>query len=117
MLRHIHGVTYENSISNDKIRSEAKVKELSTETRAKRLQWYGHVCQGDEDEDISCVMEMKGSGKRRRGKPRQRWSNTIRIDMRRCDLERDDTQDRSAMALADPAQNLQNGYPDRTTAG
>ena len=43
MLRHIHGVTYEDHITNEEIRSEAKVKELSTQMRVKRLQWYGHV--------------------------------------------------------------------------
>ena len=94
MLRHIHGVTYEDHITNEEIRSEAKVKELSTQMRVKRLQWYGHVCRRDEDEDICRVMEMEVSGKRRRGWPRQRWSVTICTDMAHWNLERNDSQDR-----------------------
>ncbi len=94
MLRHIHGVKYEDRVTNEEIRSEAGVSELSIKMRVKRLQWYGYMCRRDEDEDIRRVMEMGVSGKRRRGRPKQRWSDTIQMDMRSWDLEKGDTLDR-----------------------
>ena len=94
MLRHIHGVTFEDHITNEEIRSQASVRELSIQMRVKRLRWYGHVCRRDEDEDIRRVMEMKVTGRRKRGRPKQRWTDTIRTDMRCWDLEKADTQDR-----------------------
>ena len=44
MLRHIHGVTFEDHITNENIRSQAKVRELSIQMRVEHLGWYGHVC-------------------------------------------------------------------------
>ena len=99
----------------NEIRSNAKVKKLSRHVRVKHLQWHDHLCWRVKDEDIHCVMEMKVSGKRK-SRRRQRWSDVIRTDMRRWDLERDDTQD-SVMALPAITRSLQNGYPDSTTAG
>ena len=61
--------------------------------RVKHLGWYGHACRQDEDEDIRHVMDIVTS-RRKRGRPKQRWTDTIRTDMRCWDLEKADTLDR-----------------------
>ena len=90
MLRHIQGVTFDDHITNEEIRSQAKVRELSIQMRVKRLRWYGHMCRRDEDEDIRHVMEMNVTGSHKRMRPKQRWTDTIRTDMRYWALEKAD---------------------------
>ena len=58
------------------------------------LQLYSQMCKREEDKDICRVMEIEVSGKRRRWRPKPRWSDTIQMDMRCWDLKKGDTLDR-----------------------
>ena len=40
------------------------------------------------------VMAMEVAGKRRRGRPKRRWLDSIRNDLSESELSREDTQDR-----------------------
>ena len=60
----------------------------------RRLEWYEHVCRREEDDDIRKVLEMHMYGARARGRPKQRWSDTVRADLRWLGLEREDTENR-----------------------
>ena len=94
MLRHIYGISYEDHVENIEIRRQAGVKEISTYMRKRRLQWHGHVCRREEEEDIRQVTNLVVGSKRRRGRPRQQWKDTIKSDMSRWGLEQEDVNNR-----------------------
>ena len=59
------------------------------------MQWFGHVQRRGSQEDIRKVCEMEIDGNRPRGRPKQRWSDTINADLRWLDLDSSDVEDRS----------------------
>ena len=65
---------------NEEILEEAKVEPIATVMRRRRVEWFRHVNRRDETENIRSVVEMKMEGKRTRGRPKLRWSDTLRRD-------------------------------------
>ena len=63
--------------------------------KRRRLEWFGHVCRREEDVDIRRAYDMKIQGRRKRGRPKHRWSDTIRKDLHSCGLREEDAQHRS----------------------
>eukprot|EP00102_Acyrthosiphon_pisum_P010699 XP_008179114.1 PREDICTED: uncharacterized protein LOC103308121 [Acyrthosiphon pisum] len=51
---------------------------------SKRLEWAGHVWRAKQDL-INKVLNNNPSGKRPRGRPRQRWMDRIKNDLKRMD--------------------------------
>ena len=92
MLRHIYGISHEDHVENTDIRRQGGV---SSNMRKRRLQWHGHVCRRDEDEDIRQVTNIQVGGRRKRGRPRQRWKDTVKSDMSCWGLEQEDVHDRT----------------------
>ncbi|VDP17307.1 unnamed protein product [Heligmosomoides polygyrus] len=60
---------------NNAIRQKFDVAPIADKTREARLRWYGHVLRGKEDSVRKIGLELEMSGKRPRGRPKQRWSN------------------------------------------
>ena len=59
-----------------------------------RLRWYGHVMRRDQEYVGRRVMEMELPGKRKRGRPKERFLNVVKDDMgeanaREKDIEKD----------------------------
>jgi hypothetical protein len=52
------------------------------QTKSRRMRWAGHVACTGEGRKVYSVMVGKPKGKRPLGKPRRRWENGIRIDLR-----------------------------------
>ena len=68
------GVSLLEHRRNEEILEEAKVEQIATVMRRRRLGWFGHVKRTDETENIRAVVEMKMEGKRPRGRPKLRWN-------------------------------------------
>ena len=106
MLRWMCGVTKMDKIRNERIRGTAKVEKISKKIQERRLQWYGHVGRREEEYVGRRVMEMEVPGRRGRGRPKQRWMDNVREDMRDKQLSEDDVHDRarwrSAVRNIDP---------------
>jgi hypothetical protein len=117
MLRHIHSIKWEDHVTNDNIRQRANLEPIAVSMRKRRLQWYGHVRRRDKEDDIRSVAEMRVHGKRKRGRPRQRWLDTIREDMKRWGLREEVTSDRAKWHSMIQLGALQDRHPSRTTAG
>ncbi|VDO80769.1 unnamed protein product [Heligmosomoides polygyrus] len=77
MLRWTAGVTRMDRIRNDAIRQKFGVAPIADKMREARLRWYGHVLRGKEDSVRKVGLELDVFGKRPRGRPKQRWSDTL----------------------------------------
>ena len=49
---------------NEEILEEAKVEQIATVMRRRRLEWFGHAKRRYETENIRAVVEMRMEGKR-----------------------------------------------------
>ena len=67
MLRWIRGKTRKDHVRNQSIQEDAKVCQMSTFLRQKRLNLYGHIRRREEDNLSRKIMDMVVPGKRRRG--------------------------------------------------
>ena len=94
MLRWMSGVTKLDRIGNERIRGTTNVGEISKKVQESRLKWYGHVLRREDDYVGKRVMAMEVAGKRRRGRPKRRWLDSIRNDLSERELSREDAQDR-----------------------
>ena len=77
MLRYCLKISLEKHKTNESIRQEANVMSVLDLMRRRRLQWFGHMCRREEDDDIRRVHEMRVEGRRSRGRPKYRWKDTI----------------------------------------
>ena len=92
MVRWIRGKTRKDHVRNKIIQEYAKVCQMSTFLRQKRLHWYGHVKRREEDNLSRKMMDVVVPGKRRRGRPRLRWTDNNREDMTTYELTADMTE-------------------------
>ena len=72
---------------------------MSTFLRQKRLNWYGHIRRREEDNLSRKMMDMVVPGERRRGRPRLRWIDNNREDMKKYELTADMTENRQYIVL------------------
>ena len=93
-LRWIRGKTRKDHVRNTIIQEDANVSQMSTFLRQKRLHWYGFVKRREEDNLSRKMMDMVVPGKRRRGRPRLRWTDNNREDMTKYELTADMTENR-----------------------
>ena len=95
MLRWMCGVTRSDRIRNEHIRGTVKVVEASAKAQDKRLQWYGHVRRRESEYVGLRTMEMEVTGRRKRGRPRLRWKDRLRVDMDERQMEEEQAMDRN----------------------
>jgi hypothetical protein len=50
--------------------------------RSRRMKWAGHVARMREKRNAYRILVGEPKGKRPLGRPRRRWENNIRIDLR-----------------------------------
>jgi hypothetical protein len=50
--------------------------------KSRRMKWAGHVARMEEKRNAYRILVGKPEGKRPLGRPRYRWMNTIKIDLR-----------------------------------
>ena len=94
MLRFTMGVTRKDKIRNEYIRSTVKVEWLGMKMREGRLRWYGHVMRRDKEYVGRKMMEMELPGKRRRGRPKRRFLDVVKEDMKEVGVKEMDIEDR-----------------------
>ena len=82
MLRFAMGVTRKDKIRNEYIRGTVKVEQLRMKMKEGRLRWYGHVMRRDQEYVGKKMIEMELPGKRKRGRPKRRFLDVVKEDMR-----------------------------------
>ena len=55
---------------------------ITSYVRAQRLRWAGHVARREEGSLLGRVLEGRPEGRRPPGRPRMRWADCVRNDLR-----------------------------------
>ena len=95
MLRWMTGLSLSERKCNEWMRSMLAIDDIAEVMRRSRLRWFGHV----ERRDKLCWIKRIGipqvDGDGVKGRPRKRWIEVLREDMRKKGLCREDACDRS----------------------
>ena len=95
MLRWMFGVTKLDKIRNERIRGTTKVGGITKKVQERRLKWYGHVTRREEHYVGRRAMVMKVQGRSRIGRPKRRWLDKLKDDIKEKGLSADDVYDRA----------------------
>ena len=95
-------------IPSDTIRAVMQVAPITEKLRSRRLGWFGHVVRSPEDRLPGKSLNLQVAGKRPLGRPKMRWMDRVRADLRQLELTEEDPHDRqnwrSRIRSADPSQ-------------
>ena len=69
--------------------------EIAKKVQERRLKWYGHVMRREEYYVGRRAMEMKVQGRRKIGRPKRRWFDRVRDDIKEKGLSADEMYDRA----------------------
>ena len=94
ILRWISGVTKQDRIRNEIIKWTTNVGEITKNVLESRLKWCGHVLRREDEYVGKRVIDMAVPGKRRRGRPKREWLDSIRNDLSERELSGEDAHDR-----------------------
>ena len=107
MVRWARGKTWLNHIRNEDIRKKAHIKSVETFLENNRLKWFGHCLRREHNHICAKSLLLEVSGRRSRGRPKKRWRDNIKEDMKKYRLTKDMAQYRRfwmTEILAGPAQ-------------
>lgn len=88
------GVTRLDKIPNDYIRRNMQVTPIDMTIRQQRFSWFGHIYRAQKNTVASMANNLDVEGKRPRGRPKQRWSDTIAKDLKELAMKPTDALDR-----------------------
>jgi hypothetical protein len=92
VLRRIFGpkrdvVTGEwRKLHNEDLHNLYSSPDIIRQVKSRRMRWAGHVARMGEERKLYKVLVGKPEGKRLLGRPRRRWEDGIRMDLREIDL-------------------------------
>ena len=102
------GGTRKDKIRNEYVRGTAKIAKLGDKLRNARLRWYGHVKKREEGYVGKTIMEMAVvPGGRKSGRPRGRWMDLAREDMKRIGAKEGDEVDREKWKILSRCGDLE----------
>ena len=99
MCRWACGVTRRDRIRNDEIRERMGVVNIGVKCRKATLRWYGHVKRREENYIGRKMLSLDPPSRRRRGRPKQRWMDTIRNDMKAVGAREEDAENRNTWKM------------------
>jgi hypothetical protein len=92
VLRRIFGpkrdeVTEEwRKLHNEELHNLYSSPDIIRQVRSRRMRWAGHVARMGEERNVCKVLVGKPEGRRPLGRPRRRWEDGIRMDVREIGL-------------------------------
>ncbi|GJZ07067.1 retrovirus-related pol polyprotein LINE-1, partial [Tanacetum coccineum] len=86
--------TLRDMIPNRVYRVQLEVETIINKMREGRLRWFGHVRRRSQSTPVRRVKDLVVDGLRRRGKPKLRWEDRVKQDMKELLLSEDMTSDR-----------------------
>ncbi|GKB39235.1 hypothetical protein Tco_0884177, partial [Tanacetum coccineum] len=97
VLRWTCGKTMLDMIPNGVYRAELEVETIINKMREGRLRWFGHVRRRPQSTPVRRVEALAVDGMRRRGRPKLRWEDRVKFDMKELLLSEDMTSDRNEL--------------------
>jgi hypothetical protein len=88
VLRRIFGpkrneVTGEwRKLHNEELHGLYSSPDIIRQVKSRRMRWAGHVARMEEKRKVYKVLVGKPEGRRPLGRPRRRWENGVRMDLR-----------------------------------
>jgi hypothetical protein len=70
-------------LHNEELRNLYSSPDIIRQVKSRRMRWAGHVARMGEDRKMYKVLVVKPEGKRPLGRPRRRWEDGIRMDLRK----------------------------------
>ncbi|GKA98392.1 ataxia telangiectasia mutated family protein [Tanacetum coccineum] len=95
MLRWTCGKTMLDMIPNGVYRAELEVETIINKMREGRLRWFGHVRRRPQSAPVRRVEALVVDCVRRRGRPKLRWEDRVKHDLKELILSEDMTSDRN----------------------
>ena len=86
----------ETIMRNENIKERLKVVSVAERFRKALLRWVGHVKRQDQDYVGRKTLEMVQPGRRKRGRPKQRWMDCVNRDMRAIGSTKYEFHDRTS---------------------
>ncbi|GKD69888.1 retrovirus-related pol polyprotein LINE-1, partial [Tanacetum coccineum] len=96
MLRRTCGKTMVDMIPNGVFRAEVDVDSIIDKMREGRLRWFGHVKRRPKTAPVRRIEAMLVEESRKRGRPKLRWEDRLKKNMKELLLSEDMTFDRNA---------------------
>jgi hypothetical protein len=74
-------------LHNDELHSLYSSPSIVRVIKSRRLRWAGHVARMGEGRGVYRVLVWRSEGKRPLGRPRRRWEDNIKMDLREIWIE------------------------------
>jgi hypothetical protein len=74
-------------LHNDELHSVYSSPNIVTVIKSRWLSWAGHVARRGEGRVVYRVLVGKSEGKRPLGRPRRRWEDNIKMDLREISID------------------------------
>ncbi|VDM74936.1 unnamed protein product [Strongylus vulgaris] len=81
------GISLLDHVRNDEVRARKKVAPIVKKMPEKRLRWYEHASRRDENHITRMAMSLEVAEKRPRGRPKIRWMDRIRADLKELRID------------------------------
>jgi len=69
-------------LHNEELRDCYSLPNIVRVVKSRRMRWAGHVARMGEERGVYRVLVGKPEGKRPLGRPRRRWEDNIKMDLR-----------------------------------
>jgi hypothetical protein len=73
-------------LHNEELHNLYSSPDIIKQVKSRRMRWAGHVARMGEERRVYKVLVGKPEGKRPLGRPRRRWEDGIRMDLREIGL-------------------------------
>jgi hypothetical protein len=74
-------------LHNDELHSLYSSPNIVRVIKSRRLRWAGHVARMGEGRGVYRVLVGRPEGKRSLGRPRHRWEDNIKMDLREIQID------------------------------
>jgi hypothetical protein len=74
-------------LHNDELHSLYSSPNIVRLIKLRRMRWVGHVARMAEGRGVYRVLVGRPEGKRPLGRPRRRWENNIKLDLREIGID------------------------------
>ena len=95
MIRYMCGFSWKDKKRNEDLLREVGLEPVDVTIRKSRLRWYGHVLRKEDDDWVRKCMDVVVEGCMPKGRPKKRWKDNVKVDLKRLGLVEDDAMDRS----------------------